>query len=650
VRSNHAAVARLACALFVSPVLAISAFAQIQQSNLTSSLKDIEARSQVTIGSAGFPAGVSGASGLPVNTLAYPDGQIIYRVEFGLTRGEVVQMRESFGVGTVLQVKSVDFKDDRLELKLRARNGDSGRLKLMLGANWQGRMTNAGVLETISKFLSLPEATTIKELEIPSSSSHSSVPLDPPSTVAPTMLYSRPLGTGVIPGRLPEKEVQNVLSEIQQHVSAAENEVNKQARFFSESFKSFEDAYSRERGNRGAQAIGQLRAQLGNGFIPRTDDDVEEIRKVFAECLYLARIRSAVDNTGRSYGPGANSPVYQKAFSLHDIGDAQTHSTDSLRAALVDKLAATDAEAAVISVERDLDANRLNEAAQSYTQLSRRKDVAVFAYLQKTSALRADLDALAGAETISTTTASNVLDLLNRTGLEEAALSRATDEPITSAYLQRRVDQDKAQLQTQLQSIPAFQRVRDDSPNATRGQALHLSEAEAGVHLTNITDSLRAASVLNSVIKDQAGLRNIQHWYGEEFYKEFSAKANGIADAEATASQLAGQIESERSAQKNEIAKRQALADQRAALAGNIVNTLLIVTKLDEQFNRTQIMGYSMEAQKQRTQLRTLINENRAALSSGMWSNVRARFQQIIPGLTVWEASHAQTLLSEIQR
>jgi hypothetical protein len=145
-------------------------------------------------------------------------------------------------------------------------------------------------------------------------------------------------------------------------------------------------------------------------------------------------------------------------------------------------------------------------------------------------------------------------------------------------------------------------------------------------------------------------LESIQRWYGSDLYKAVLMKADGITDAESAATRLEGQIQSTRDAQKAEIARKQALADQRAALAGNIVNTVLIVTKLDEQFNRTQIMGYSMEAQKQRTQLRTLINENRAALSSGMWSNVRARFQQILPGLTVWEASHAQALLSESQR
>jgi hypothetical protein len=640
---SYSVAVRSARVLFLLTIATVGAFAQVQQSNLITSLKDIETTSQVTIGSAGFPAGVSGMSGLPVNTLAYPDGQIIYRVEFGLTRGEVVQMRESFGAGTVLQVKSVEFKDDRLELKLRARNGDSGRIKLMLGANWQGRMTNAGVLEILSKFLTLPSPPVHDQAVASPSGASYAQQSNTLSTPAP-ILYSRPSGVAVIPGRLSESDVQSVLADLQQQKRGTDSDVRRSAATFAQAFQAFESAYSRERGNRAVQGIDQLRSRLGNDFIPRTAEDIASIRAVFSQCLYLARIRGTVDNSGRPIGPGANSSAYQKAFPGGDIGEAQLHSTDALGTNFEKSAQIANAEEAIIHVEQILDAGQLASAEQAYQQLSGMSNASLSRYIHETSALRNDLDAFVAAQRIAEPSAEGVIELLRQTASEESALSQAAGKPITTAYLQPHMERDKVQLHSQLQSIPAYQQ-----PHAIPTPA-HLSEAEAGVRLTNITDSLRGASTLIALTKDQTALESIQRWYGSDLYKAVLMKADGITDAESAATRLEGQIQSTRDAQKAEIARKQALADQRAALAGNIVNTVLIVTKLDEQFNRTQIMGYSMEAQKQRTQLRTLINENRAALSSGMWSNVRARFQQILPGLTVWEASHAQALLSESQR
>ena len=135
------------------------ASSQVQESALKASLKGTKAVAVVTIGNQSTFHGGSGY--LPVNTLAYPDGRLIYRVEYGLARGEVTQMEMSFEIGTTFQISSVDFKDDRLELKL---NGPpyrgSGRLKLMLGPDWQTRMSNEAVISAISNFLTLSSAAT----------------------------------------------------------------------------------------------------------------------------------------------------------------------------------------------------------------------------------------------------------------------------------------------------------------------------------------------------------------------------------------------------------------------------------------------------------------------------------------------------------
>jgi hypothetical protein len=74
------------------------------------------------IGDKGAPVGYQAP--YPVNTLVYPDGKIIYRVEWAMMRGEVGQMQKSFGSGRTFQISGVDFKEDRLELKLTDRNPD----------------------------------------------------------------------------------------------------------------------------------------------------------------------------------------------------------------------------------------------------------------------------------------------------------------------------------------------------------------------------------------------------------------------------------------------------------------------------------------------------------------------------------------------
>lgn len=171
-------------ALF-SPSIASS---QVQQSALKASLKGTQATAAVSIGDRGTFPGASDF--LPVNTLAYPDGQIAYRVEWGLAHGEVTQMEKSFEIGTTFQISSVDLKDDRLELKLLGRNSDSGRLKLMLGPGWQTKMSNEAVISVIGKFLTVPSAVTSSTTANSPISSAAIAPGSAATPVAPLKLPS----------------------------------------------------------------------------------------------------------------------------------------------------------------------------------------------------------------------------------------------------------------------------------------------------------------------------------------------------------------------------------------------------------------------------------------------------------------------------
>jgi len=109
--------------------------------------------STVVLGGKAVPRGYS--TDYPVNTIVSSDGQVTYRVEWGLMRTDVAlrEIRRRFDRGTSFRVTTVDLKDDRLELKLENATGDSAKLKLLLGSNWQSQMDVAAVLNALSHVL-----------------------------------------------------------------------------------------------------------------------------------------------------------------------------------------------------------------------------------------------------------------------------------------------------------------------------------------------------------------------------------------------------------------------------------------------------------------------------------------------------------------
>jgi TonB family protein len=101
----------------------------------------------------------------------------------------------------------------------------------------------------------------------------------------------------------------------------------------------------------------------------------------------------------------------------------------------------------------------------------------------------------------------------------------------------------------------------------------------------------------------------------------------------------------------NEDKAREAATDnERAELAHNIVNDVLTVTLLKDKFEKTQVMGYGMEADKQLSALHNLVRANRSSLNTATWQAVDAYYERVLPGLTVWQARYARSLLAEIRR
>jgi hypothetical protein len=100
---------------------------------------------------------------------------------------------------------------------------------------------------------------------------------------------------------------------------------------------------------------------------------------------------------------------------------------------------------------------------------------------------------------------------------------------------------------------------------------------------------------------------------------------------------------------EQEEARKQALISERNNLAGTIWNEVLMITMLDEKFELTEVMGYTIEAQKQRTQLNDLLRRDSSMLTPSLWAEVDRAYQQMLPGLTVWRATHSQSIIKELR-
>jgi len=69
-----------------------------------------------------------------------------------------------------------------------------------------------------------------------------------------------------------------------------------------------------------------------------------------------------------------------------------------------------------------------------------------------------------------------------------------------------------------------------------------------------------------------------------------------------------------------------------------------MITMLDEKFRLTEVMGYSIEAQKQRTELNSLLRRDSSMLTPGLWQSGQG-LSANASGLTVWQATHSQSII-----
>jgi hypothetical protein len=617
-------------------------FAQVHSSKLIDGLKGKQLTSLVVIGCKGAPVGYSAP--YPVNTFAYPDGQVLYRVELAMMRGEVGRMEKSFFSGSIFEVSSVDLKDDRLELKLTARDRDSGRLKLMLGSQWQSKMTDSAVFDALSHFLQLPaeDSSTVAVAGlVPSKESNV---VTPGMRSTPRLSYQRSSIATDIPGRIPVTEVNQILRMFDSEVAASQEAVTRYSMSTSRGLRAFQAVYTSHRdfgAQRLANKISAEQAELGVQLVPRNNADVQALDALFKQCKYMAGLRQAKDNFGRELGPGGNNPDYVRAFLMQPDLGVRDQDVQQLMAALRRTKLLNSLQQEIVVTETSLDSGNFQQAAFAYSNLrfEATASSSVSMYLQKSAAIHADVDSLVRAEQLGSMQQSSILDLAGAISKLEDMESKASDRPLTLKYLSSMIADGKDRLNHLVSALPTF---HYPGPR-TSTPANHLTEAQAGVRATELSDSLNEAARLIAVVEDTDTMNRIHVWFGDSFYDALLKSAQGVQEAKTENAEMNTRIGSLRAAERQAEAERRAAAETRANAASDIVNTALIITKLDEQFRQTEVMGYSMEAQKQRVRFTTLIRMYRAP---DVWAQVQARFQQILPGLTVWEANHAEVILA----
>jgi hypothetical protein len=281
----------------------------------------------------------------------------------------------------------------------------------------------------------------------------------------------------------------------------------------------------------------------------------------------------------------------------------------------------------------------LSQAYQRYQQLSTDTPVPHFAqqYLQQTQSLGNDLASYSQAIAAPARTASTAVAAIHVVADEETQLAGAAGKPLTSAYLQRHLDADKGALRRHLDALPAFHFDRKLYATATVD------------HLTQLRALLQPATDLAALMGDQTALGLARSWYGDAMYASLTEKGKEIPEAQLLEGNLQTQIAAEQKQRQEAEERKQALIEQRESLASEIVNKAVMITMLDEKFQQTEVIGYRMEAGKQRTELFNLVHTNRALLNHAEWEKVNQQFEQILPGLTVWRASHAEAIIAGLK-
>jgi len=422
---------------------------------------------------------------------------------------------------------------------------------------------------------------------------------------------------------------------------------------------------------------------LGHDFIPRTAEDVEAIRSVFDSCEDVAVAGSYLTCDLKPYGPddnldGMKYRVYRGYFLSPD-GRGPSQSSASLLGELQSisqreialSARAANTRASIIQIEQALDVGNFVEADRLFSKLSEDKLVLLpetTKYLAESANLRTDLAAYSQAASMHALIDASPIAHILELAAEESNANNAATNPLTVTSLHTYVAEDKATLRKQLGSLPQFETsvkafTEKSSPSGST-QHSNAQYDDAKRDLEQLRLDLNTSHELAELTSNQSAMRLIRSWYGDELADSLIQKTAGLKAAWENETKLSVYVEAvqaervqeeaQRSARLEAIqhtrdqqeARQRALIEERNSLAGTIWNKVLYITMLDEKFNLTEKMGYTMEADKQRTALNSLLRQDRAMLTPSLWSEVNQEYQRILPGLTVWQASHARSMIA----
>jgi hypothetical protein len=377
------------------------------------------------------------------------------------------------------------------------------------------------------------------------------------------------------------------------------------------------------------QQISTLRKQLGKSLQPANVNDVEVITELLS-------------NTLRIFGDSE----FQLAYGHVD------RERDEIGRYKARQSAFSSAASTIADIERNLDRGDLIAADKQYQQVAADSFMSQFTttqrYLAETAGLRKELSAYREATQVPRVRPGQqpleqVLTLAN----EVAKLEANSGNSLASDLLRKSVQQDKLVVESRMESLPAFA----FNPGLYKVPPItnHNTEQEAATRLDDLNQRLGFANDLTAILSRQDAIGSVRVLFGESTEADLRRKGASIPSAQEVAASLSNAIQGyQRAVQEAETRKRAAIEEQQS-LAGKIVNGALIVVMLDEKFERTSIMGYQMEASKQRQELRGLIQRDRKLLTPQVWSAVQSEFQRLIPGLTVYQASATKSLLSNLR-
>jgi hypothetical protein len=444
--------------------------------------------------------------------------------------------------------------------------------------------------------------------------------------------YHRASNPPDLPGRMPSEKVEEFITEASQVAKIDTNH------FLSDAASTVSaDLLALQRANNFGnfanhplmQQISTLRHQLGKALQPMNVNDVQVITEL-------------LNNTLRIFG----GSEFQLAFGHVDREREEIERYKARQSAI------SAAANTIADTERTLDRGDLIAADKQYQQVAADSFTSQFTttqrYLAETSVLRKELAANREAAQVPRVRPGQqpyeqVLTFAN----EVAKLETSRGTRLAADLLTNSVQQDKVVVATRLESLPAFA----FNPSLYKVSVINNESTaqEAAARLEDVNQRLSFASDLTAILSRQDALSNVGALFGKSTEADLRQKGANIPSAQQVAATLSNAIQGyQRAVQEAETRRREEMEEQHE-LAGKMVNGALLVVMLEEKFQRTSVMGYQMEADKQRQELRGLIRRDRKLLTSQVWKAVDSEFNQLMPGLTVYQASAMRSLLSNLR-